>query len=320
MSDQIESVSEEEIDGVSRRGVLLGLGAAAGVAAGATLFAGNASAASAHATAAASPSATPRPQAVGAPIPGLQYIAIDAQQFWPSIAAQRVYQDLTGTQPLNINDEVIAGLPLPAGSVIYQLNVGYQGKPVMRINRRLITQPNPATAPTQVFEATLTESPGGPFSSTVNLSPLVTILPDSSYTISMQYKNAGSSIYNVSIGYLPPTQSFVPFPGTTPRVYDSREGGVGKLAPNEERVIDLGVAGARSAVINVTVTQTVSAGYVAVFRADKPWPNNSSVNWSGPNSDVANGVITEVDPTGKIKIRGGANPTHVVIDRIGFLL
>src|SRR5690606_32634932 len=139
-------------------------------------------------------------------------IAIDAQQFWPTVASQRVYQDLTGTQPVNINDEIWAGLPLPAGSVIYQPNVGYQGQPVMRINRRLLTQANPATAPTQAFETTLPASPGGPFASTVNLSPLVTILPDSSYTISMKYTNPGSSIYNVSIGYLPPTQSFVPFP------------------------------------------------------------------------------------------------------------
>jgi hypothetical protein len=50
------------------------------------------------------------------------------------------------------------------------------------------------------------------------------------------------------------------------------------------------------------------------------WPGNSSINWSSPGQNVANGVVTEVDPTGAVKIRGGVNPTHVVIDVQGYLL
>jgi hypothetical protein len=75
-------------------------------------------------------------------------------------------------------------------------------------------------------------------------------------------------------------------------------------------------------VLNLTVTETegASGGFVAVFRAGIPWPENSSINWSGPNQNVANGVITALDDAGQITIRGGANRTHVVIDRIGWLV
>ena len=124
----------------------------------------------------------------------------------------------------------------------------------------------------------------------------------------------------MTIGYQPPAQSFVPFAGT-PRVLDTRTAG-GKLAAGEERTLALGFAGARSAVLNLTVTETEGAtgGFVAVFPADVPWPGNSSINWSSPDQNVANGVITAIDATGQVKIRGGAARTHVVIDRIGFMI
>lgn len=304
-------------DSVSRRNLLLGMGAVAGAAAGAGLltnetFAGPAT------KRVALPTAHPHPEAVGAAIPGLTYVAIDAQQFWPASQA-RVYQDLTGSQPLTAPDRIWAGLNLPVGSVVYQMNVGYQGQPIAEISKRLITQPNPATAPTQVFQKTLVAGPGGPFSSTENLATPVTIEANASYTVSF-FCSAGQSVFNVSIGYLPPTQSFVPLPSAVPpRIFDSRGGTATKFIINEERVVDLGIPGARTAIINLTVTETVGAGFVAVFPNDVTYPGNSSINWSGPNQDIANGVIVRVDAAGKIKVRA-SNATHVVIDRIGYMV
>ena len=92
------------------------------------------------------------------------------------------------------------------------------------------------------------------------------------------------------------------------------------MGVNEERVLDLEIPGARSAVLNLTIAQTTGAGFVAIFPADIPYPGNSSINWSLPNSFIANGVITKVDATGKIKIRGGDGSTDVIIDRIGYLI
>ena len=297
--------------GVTRRDALIGLGAVAGAAAAITVLPFTANAAGSV------PSVVPARagELVGAAIPGLTYVGLDAFGFFDD-DGKRIYQTLTGSQPLTVNQRIWAPLMLPAGSVVHQMNVGYQVQPIAEISRRPINPSNPAVQPAQVFQKTLQASPGGPFSSTENLATPVTIQADSTYTVSF-FCSAGTSVFGCTIGYLPPTQSFVPFTGT-PRVLDTRGGA--RLGPGEERVVDLGIPGARTAVINMTVTGTVGAGYVAVFRADIAWPGNSSVNWSGPDQNIANGVITPVDATGKIKIRGGDGSTHVVIDRIGYLI
>jgi hypothetical protein len=297
--------------GVTRRDALLGLGAVAGAAAvvSAVPFkAGASSLASVLSQASAAD--------LGPTIPGLTYVGIDAFAFFPNNPQDRVYQTLTGSQPSAPNNRIWAPLMIPAGSVVHQMNVGYQTQPIAEISRRRVAQPNPALAPAQVFQQTLPASPGGPFSSTLNLPTPVTIEQDSTYTVSF-FCGVASSVFGCTVGYLPPTQGFVPFTGT-PRVLDTRGGA--KLAPGAELTVDLAMPGARSAVLNVTVTQTDFAGYIAVFPADIAWPGNSSVNWSAPNQNVANGVITKVDPTGRIKIRGGDAATHVIVDRIGYMI
>jgi hypothetical protein len=309
---------QSDREGVSRRSVLLGLGAAAGAAA-VTALPTKASAAPGVVPAALlSPSV---PQAVGAPISGLTYFGIDAQQFFPSgNPSSRLYEDGTGSKLLT-SGTLFAGLSLPAGSVVYQINAGYQGQPILFIHKRALQQPAVNAAPEQVFFANLAASPGGPFSSTINLPNPIVIEREATYTISY-FLSAGSAIFGCTVGYLPATQGFVPFSGSVPRVLDTRDPGplTGKLGPGEERVVDLGFPGARSAVVNLTITETVGAGFVAVFPAGITWPGNSSINWTSSGQNVANGVITALDSNGRITIRGGVNPTHVVIDRIGFML
>lgn len=296
--------------GVSRRDALIGLGAVAGAAAVVSAVPFKASAGGLESILSQASAAD-----LGPSIPGLTYIGIDAFAFFDD-NGNRLYQTLTGSQPTAVNTRIWAPLPLPAGSVIHQMNVGYQTQPIAEISRRPIKPAIPALPPAQVFQKPLPMSPGQGFSATENLSPPVTIEADSTYTVSF-WCGPGSSVFGCSIGYLPPTQGFIPFTGT-PRVLDTRS--TTKLAPNEEREVDLGIPGARTAVLNVTVTRTEGAGYVAVFRADVAWPGNSSINWSGPNENIANGVITQVDAAGKIKIRGGDGTTDVIIDRIGYLI
>jgi hypothetical protein len=309
---------QTEREGVSRRSVLLGLGAAAGAAAAVTALPAKASAA-----AGVAPAFLPSvPQAVDAPISGLTYIGLDAQQFFPSgDPSNRLYEDLTGSK-VSGSGTLFAGIPLPAGSVLYQVNVGYQQQPILFIHKRSLQQPAMDAQPEQVFFASLQPSPGGPFSSTVNLPTPIVIDRESTYTISF-FVSAGSAIFGCTLGYQPPTQSFVPFSGSEPRVLDTRLPGplTGMLAPNQEKVVPLGFAGARSAVLNLTITQSgTGGGFVAVFAAGIAWPGNSSINWTAGGQTVANGVITAADSNGNIKIRGGGSPTHVIIDRIGFMI
>lgn len=309
-----------EGDGVSRRNLIVGgLGAVAGVSALVSSLPGGS-------IAVAQPfhPASLRPEALGAALPALTYIGIDALAFFTesqSPANGRYFANLTGTGSVSGSDNLIAPLCLPAGSVIHQINVAYQGQPILEIYKRSMLTPNP---PAQFIAKSLDNLVGGPKTQTVNLDGStpslapITIEATSTYTVQF-FTAPGASIYGVTVGYLPPTQSFIPFVGT-PRVLDTRTAG-GKLAPGEERTIALGFPGARSAVINLTVADTEgNGGFVAVFPANIAWPNNSSINWSGPNEFVANGVISALDPGGQIKIRGGSQKTNVVIDRIGWLI
>jgi hypothetical protein len=127
-------------------------------------------------------------------------------------------------------------------------------------------------------------------------------------------------ITGARIGYVP-LPAFVAL-NPIPRPYNTRDTpGLTKLAAGEERTIQLPVpAGISAAVVQLTVTETGPAGWVAVFSADAPsWPGNSSINWFAANSNVGNTVLTAVSPDGKIKIRGGSSSTHVIIDVPGVI-
>jgi len=299
--------------GVTRRDALIGAAAAAGAAAvvSAVPFKANASSLSAILTQQAASD-------LGPSIPGLTYVGLDAFAFTTELpGVTPLYQTITGIQPVPAANRIWAPLMIPAGSVVHQMNVGYQGQPIAEISRRPLTQPNPAQIPTQPFQKSLGASPGGPFSSTENLPTPVVIEQDSTYTVSF-FCSAADSVFGCTVGYLPPTQGFVPFTGT-PRVLDTRSGP--PLGVNEERTVDLGIPGARSAVINLTIAETTGRGFVAVFPADIGWPGSSSINWFATDSYIANGVITRVDPTGRIKIRcGGAGTTDVIVDLIGYMI
>ena len=59
--------------------------------------------------------------------------------------------------------------------------------------------------------------------------------------------------------------------------------------------------------------------FVTVFAGGVAYPGNSSINFTGADQ-VANGVLSATNAAGQITIRGGGSPTHVIIDRIGFMV
>ena len=309
------------IDDTSNRRALIsrrtfgGLGVVAGAAAAVASLPGAAGAA----TATSSLLSTAQPQALGPADPSLTYLSLDAFAFFTdsTIDAQgRIYQDATGVQPSVVNTRLSAALPIPVGSTIHQLNVAYQQQPIMEIWKRSMVTPMPY-AP--VFQQSVPLADPGPATTTLEFDPPIPV--DQGETVAVRFfATAGSSVLGVTVGYRPPLQAFVPFTGGTPRVLDTRLTG-GKLNDGEERTVSLGFAGARSAVINLTITETEgNGGFVAVFPADIAWPGNSSINWTTAGQNIANGVITGVDALGRIKIHVGAARTQVVIDRIGFFV
>jgi hypothetical protein len=297
MTDEVQ-----QPDAVSRRGLIAGA-AALGAGIVALTPAGHV-----HA-------APPPTEAIGTQSNGLTYLQLDALAFFPYTVA-RVYQTSTGVQPVTTPNYIATPLLLPVGSVVTEISVAYQVQPILTIMRRQMSNPDP---PVDVFTPISLAAGGGAKTQTVSLPTPVTIEYGSTYTLQF-FCSAGDSVLGATVGYLPPTRAFIPYQGLNPpRVLDTRESG-GIFSPGEERTLALGFPGARGAVLNVTATGTEGSGFVAVFRADIAWPGNSSLNWDHAGQNIANGVITDVDAAGQIKIRAGANRTHVVVDRIGWLI
>jgi hypothetical protein len=297
--------------------MLAGLGAAAGVGAIATGLAGTAHATPGRAgqvlqgiTTKALPSVTP----------GLAYVLLDGLAFLPDNPMLHPRTSNTGAgYTTSAAFRLDAALVVPVGSLLKEISIAYSApapasSPGMLIFRQpfgdvlqMVGSVNLPESPAQsVVTSQLNEAVDG--SATYNLQFFV------GFTIPTAF------VYAVRVGYVPPPQAFVPL-SPSKRVLDTRLTG-GKLSPNEERIVTLdGVPSfAHGAVVNLTVTETEGAGYVAVFPAGSTWPGNSSVNWSGPDENVANAVLTGTDANGRVAIRGGVNRAQVVIDLVGYLL
>ena len=117
---------------------------------------------------------------------------------------------------------------------------------------------------------------------------------------------------------------------TPTRCYDSRPnppaggGTKGTLVGGSQRTIDTknhgtGVpAGATAVLVNVTVTNTSPAGYLALYsNALSNWPGTSTVNWDHAGQSIANAAVVAVDPSAQIKAYANTN-TDVLIDVVGY--
>jgi hypothetical protein len=263
-----------------------------------------------------------RPAALTA---GLTYLPVDPTLFEPINSNQvRLVTAVNGTSITTPPGGLMAPVVVPVGSVLKEITFAYfstAGTLNLALWKKGLTTAWNLLAPSPPTGLNL---PNGPATQTATFTLTETVDGTSTYMILMNnITTTAQSVHGLLIGYAPPALPPVPpaYVAASPiaRVLDTRTTG-GKLGPDEERIISLGVPGSvNGAVINLTITETEGAGFVAVFPADVAYPGNSSINWSAPNENIANGVITAVDPTGKVKIRGGVNPTHVVIDVLGAL-
>jgi hypothetical protein len=246
--------------------------------------------------------------------PGLKYDVMDPTEFaGQSLNPRQLFVNGAGTNPAG--GVLFAPLRLPVGAALREVTLSYLNT-TAGFNLILFKM-TPGASHATVGSLALPPGAGGQ-TATMNVAEPTT---DGSFTymVDVFTMTAARRIQGLRVGYVPPPQAFVPN-NPVPRVLDTRITG-GKLQNNEERVVPLGVPGfASAAVINLTITETELAGFVAVFAANVPWPGNSSINWSVTGQNLANSVITAVDSNGHIKIRGGVNPTHVVIDVLGYLL
>jgi hypothetical protein len=130
----------------------------------------------------------------------------------------------------------------------------------------------------------------------------------------------------------PPPAGEAHFLAVPLRAYDSRANAGPKIAALETRTISLASGkdaagasfiavppGATAALVTLTVTETVGpGGFLKLYNAGIAEPATSSINWAGTNQNVAVSTQVSVDASGQVKVTGGANSTHFVIDVVGF--
>lgn len=309
MHDQPETPDPDRVDDahlLSRRALIGGIGVAG--AAGLITLGGDAVRA-----------APAVPQAIAPPIPGLIYLPLDAFAF--DVAdlvgtSYRLYQQGTGVQPEGPTNPhyLYASLPIPAGAVVKQINVAFVNQPIVNIIRRDLA----TGAVTDLTTPTTLDAGGGVKSQTLAVD--VALTGGATYAV-QAWCSGDASILGMQIGYVPAAQAFIPYTGTlTPRVLDTRDLGA-RFAAGEERVVDLSsrlIATGRAAVFNLTATEALGAGWLAAYSAGISYPGNSSVNFVAGES-IANGVVCTMF-AGKVEIKCGPSPTHVIVDVIGTIL
>lgn len=276
----------------SRR-ALLGTGVLAGTAAVGALFG----------------ETSPAEAALGADIPGLTYVGVDAQAFWPNVAADRIYQDATGTSSAT-QGRIWAPLHIPAGSLIRQISVSYRGQPIVEISERSLAV---GGAPTPLFQQTVPAS-GGVATVTYDLTSIILIKSGYTYTADA-YLLAGASIFGAQLGYSPPTLGFQPSTRANPRIFDTGTGG--PLVAGVPQHVQTGGKGVARAVVNISAKQAAGPGYISAYRGATASPFPAVPFASGIVSE--NLVIVPLTHGGVFNILANGHDTGATVDLVGFL-
>lgn len=105
---------------------------------------------------------------------------------------------------------------------------------------------------------------------------------------------------------------------TTPnRVLDTRNPFAGHLDGGSTTVVSTGFAGASAVAVNITLTDTVTAGFVAAWNGIGDRPGTSIINSFGPNQTIANYAIVPVDSSGKFALFTN-QPANLLVDVMGW--
>jgi hypothetical protein len=106
------------------------------------------------------------------------------------------------------------------------------------------------------------------------------------------------------------------------RAYDSRTSG-GPLSGGHSRTVALASqlpVGARGAIVNLTVTHTVSGGYLKLYAAGTPTPATSAINWFASGQTLANQATTAVSLARSISVTAGGGSAQFIVDVLGYLV
>lgn len=104
------------------------------------------------------------------------------------------------------------------------------------------------------------------------------------------------------------------------RILDTRNG-ASPLGPNSAMAVQVGgtvvPATAKAVVVNITVTDTSAASYLAAWPDQSPRPLASDLNWSA-GATVPSLAVVQLSAAGKLDLYNAAGTTDVVVDVAGW--
>lgn len=131
------------------------------------------------------------------------------------------------------------------------------------------------------------------------------------------YNHSGAThlVADVLGYYAPTTPSARITPLTPARVVDTRPTAA-PLGSGQSRQFNTGITGATAVIVNVTVTEPTSDGYLTVYPVSAPSrPEASNLNFTAGRS-VANLVMVQPTADGRITVFNSVGSTHVLVDVI----
>jgi hypothetical protein len=78
--------------------------------------------------------------------------------------------------------------------------------------------------------------------------------------------------------------------------------------------------GATAISVNLTVTGTGGGGYLAVNEGGNNTISASAINWTNPESSIANSIIVPINTTRQVSVICGQGSTHFILDVSGYYL
>ncbi len=302
---------------------------------------------------AGSPTAGPFGQPVGPKVasvgptilPGVQVLSVgfgDSGTFDMASGATLVWQNnssILSTYSSGATGIVMAAPRLPAGATVWQVDAyGYSSG----ATTHSIQLEDASGFGGPIGALAIQTSPAGPgvVQTTMTFPSGVTLAQGHAwFLLDASAKSATSAFVGAIFQYTLATAALVPL--TPARVFDSRFGAFGgKLLAGTHRTINVkdaidpttGVVnlvdaipqGAKAVSFNVTVTQTVGAGFLALAPGAGTTVTASTLNWAGSGVTVANGGLIALGSGAAerqitlILVGPAGSSAHVIVDITGY--
>lgn len=257
---------------------------------------------------------------------GVTYMSIPGLLFSPGSSAYGYSYAYPGGITAAGASFFLAALSIPQGAVIRELMFVFQGSGAGSNLFALDAWRLDQTTPVYVGVAS------GSSNSTSLTELSCTVTPTAVDNVNWTYHlewdaSTNSHLFSARVGYTDPAPPFHPI--TPVRVYDSR-GGAGAISAGTTRTIPVAnsvtnilnvvAPGASAIAYNLTVTDTVGGGYLALFPYGSSWAGNSSINWSSSNETIANGGIVKLGGNRQVDVLCGGGSADFIIDVTGYYL